>query len=204
MKLICIYANYAAYNNNALRPLYNKDAPIVYAMADTALLTGGKPFFVPDCAAPCTCGAQLAVRISRLGRFISPRFARRYYDAFTVCATFTAENLFARCVSEGLPWEISKGFDGAACVGRPVLLEDRSADAIGFRLDIDGREVQRGNTADLLRNVDTCIAYVSRFYTLRQGDLLFTGTPLPDVVVEPGCHVDGYADGQHLLSFNIR
>ena len=82
MKLICIYANYAAYNNNALRPLYNKDAPIVYAMADTALLTGGKPFFVPDCAAPCTCGAQLAVRISRLGRFISPRFARRYYDAF--------------------------------------------------------------------------------------------------------------------------
>lgn len=204
MKLICIYANYAAYNNNALRPLYNKDAPIVYAMADTALLTGGKPFFVPDCAAPCTCGAQLAVRISRLGRFISPRFARRYYDAFTVCATFTAENLFARCVSEGLPWEVSKGFDGAACVGRPVLLEDRSADAIGFRLDIDGREVQRGNTANLLRNVDTCIAYVSRFYTLRQGDLLFTGTPLPDVVVEPGCHVDGYADGQHLLSFNIR
>lgn len=204
MKLIGIYANHAAYNNHAPSPLYNKSAPIVYAMADTALLTGGRPFFVPDYARPCVCCAELAVRICRLGRYIAPRFAHRYYDAFTVAAHFAAANLLAEARREGLPWDLALGFDGAASVGEMVPLDGADAAAIPFSLSVDGQEMQRGTTADLLRSIDECIAYVSRFYTLRQGDLLFTGAAAPAFTVAADCHVDGTAGGRHVLSFNVR
>lgn len=204
MKLIAVYDNYATYNNCKDAALDKKGAPVIYSIADTALLKDGKPFFVPDFATPCTCEAHLVVRISRLGRSVSPRFARRYYDAATVGVSFTARNLFDESRNKGLPWELSCGFDGAAPVGEMVELDERGIDPLTFRIELDGKEMQRGHAADMLHSVDECLAYVSRFYMIRQGDLLFTGSPLPPFAVEPGHRVTGFLGERQVLGFNIR
>ncbi len=204
MKIIAIANNYTSYNNMPGTPFSNTDEPVVYSHADSALLKDGKPFFVPDFADDCRCQAELVVRICRLGKTIPERFASRYYDALTVGIAFTAGALLERCRREGLPWELATGFDGAAAVGRFVPVgECHPADA-RFRLEVDGREVQAGQSGDMLRSVDRLVAHVSRYYTLRQGDLLFTGTPLPSVPAQIGTRLEGYLDGAKVITIKVK
>ncbi|MDR0962684.1 MAG: fumarylacetoacetate hydrolase family protein [Mediterranea sp.] len=202
MKIIAVGMNYATHNQEMKHTEANAD-PVIFLKPDSALLTGGKPFFVPDFLGAIHYETEVVVRISRLGRHIAPRFAHRYYDAVTVGIDFTARELQSRLRAEGKPWELSKGFDGSAAIGTFVPLAEAGGDvqALDFHLDIDGREVQHGNSADMLFTVDRIIAYVSRFMTLKMGDLLFTGTPAGVGAVAPEQHLQGYLGETKVLDF---
>lgn len=205
MKIIAVGMNYGAHCRefHGAEPLPAE--PVIFLKPDSALLRNGNPFFIPDFSEQVDYEAELVVRINRLGKSIASRFARRYYDALTVGIDFTARDLQRRFCAEGKPWELCKGFDGSAAIGEFVPA-DRYVDVqrLTFRLDIDEKTVQRGRTAEMLFRVDDIIAYVSRFYTLKTGDLLFTGTPAGVGSVAVGQHLQGYLEDEKLLDFYIR
>jgi len=197
--------NYVEHNKELHESLLKTDAPVVFTKADSALLSDGKPFFIPDFTQRCDHECELVVRISRLGRSIPQRFAHRYYDAVTVGVDFTARDLQQLLRQRGLPWDICKGFDGSAAVGRFVpLSEVGDIQDLTFSLCRNGQEVQRGHTADMNYGVDELVSYISLFFTLKTGDLIFTGTPSGVGPVSIDDHIDGYLQGQHLLSFNVK
>lgn len=205
MKIIAVGMNYALHNRE-LGHVQKNAEPVIFLKPDSALLKDGKPFFLPDFSKEMHYEAEVVVRICRLGKNIAPRFAHRYYDAATVGIDFTARDLQRAFREAGNPWELSKGFDNSAAVGTFVPLEQLGKDIrqLDFRLDIDGRTMQQGCTADMLFGVDEVIAYVSRFMTLKMGDLLFTGTPAGVGPVSIGQHLQGYLEGQKVLDFYIR
>lgn len=205
MKIFAVGWNYLNHNKEMNRALLPKE-PVLFMKPDTALLKDGRPFFLPPFSERIEYETELVVRISRLGKNIAPRFAHRYYDAVTVGIDFTARDLQARLRAEGSPWEISKGFDGSAVVGDFVPVDEAVGNLqdLHFSLRIDGKEVQKGHTADMIFPVDEMIAYISRFYTLRMGDLLFTGTPEGVGPVAIGNHLQGYLGERQLLDFHVR
>lgn len=205
MKIIAVGMNYARHNREMGHEEVGTE-PVIFLKPDSALLKDGKPFFLPDFSNDVQYEAEVVVRISRLGKHIAPRFAHRYYDAVTVGIDFTARDLQRRFRAEGLPWELSKGFDNSAAIGRFVPLEQAGGDVqqLDFHLDIDGHEVQRGCTADMLFRVDDILAYVSRFMTLKMGDLLFTGTPAGVGPVSVGQRLQGYLGEEEVLDFYVR
>ena len=179
--------------------------PVIFMKPDSALLKDSKPFFIPDFCQQVDYETELVVRINRLGKNISERFAHRYYDAVTVGIDFTARDLQRKFRAEGKPWELCKGFDNSAAIGDWVPVE-KFADIqhINFHLDIDGKTVQQGNTQDMLFKVDQIIAYVSQFCTLKIGDMLFTGTPVGVGPVQIDNHLEGYLENEKVLDFYVR
>ena len=206
MKIIAVAGNYANSGMSAEEKNRRHSEPTVFLKPDSALLKDGRPFFVPDFSADVRYEAELVVRISRLGKCVDRQFAHRYYDAVTVGIDFTADDLQKQYISRGLPWELSKGFDESAAIGTfiPLAQIEHGIQNIGFSLDVDGTETQAGNTADMLCSVDSTLAYVSRFMTLKIGDLLFTGAPVGSAPVRVGQHLDGYIESTKVLDFNIR
>lgn len=204
MKIIAVGMNYALHNEE-LGQAKTASEPVIFMKPDSAILKDGKPFFIPDFSNEIHYETELVVRINRLGKNIAPRFAHRYYDAVTVGIDFTAPDLQRKFREEGHPWELCKGFDSSAAIGAFVPV-DRFKDIqqLNFSLQIDGKEVQAGCTADMLFKVDDIIAYVSQFVTLKIGDLLFTGTPAGVGPVHIGQHLQGYLEGEKLLDFHIR
>lgn len=205
MKIIAVGMNYAQHNRELGHTQENRE-PVIFMKPDSAILKDGKPFFVPDFSHEVHYETEVVVRICRLGKNIAPRFVHRYYDAVTVGIDFTARDLQRKFREAGNPWELCKGFDNSAAIGTFISLEQAGGDLqnLDFHLDIDGCEVQRGNTADMLFKIDDIIAYVSRFMTLKIGDLLFTGTPAGVGPVSVGQHLQGYLGGEKLLDFHIR
>ena len=204
MKIIAVGMNYAQHNKELGHTVANKE-PVIFMKPDSALLKDGKPFFIPDFSEEIHYETELVVRICRLGKNIAPRFAYRYYDAVTVGIDFTARDLQRKFREVGNPWELCKGFDNSAAIGAFVpLKEGDNLQQMDFHLTIDNKEVQRGNTANMLFEVDDIIAYVSRFMTLKIGDLLFTGTPAGVGPVSVGQHLQGYLQDEKLLDFYIR
>jgi 2-keto-4-pentenoate hydratase/2-oxohepta-3-ene-1,7-dioic acid hydratase in catechol pathway len=215
MKLIVLYNNYPA---TAL----NKEPLDVYTLPDTALLKDEKPLFIPDFADLCTVQTHLVVRICRLGRSISERFAHRYYDAITVGATFTAENLRQELAAAHRPWDLAVGFDGAAAVGRMIPLYENHppqtndseagvnqhfmplSNDITFSLQNNGTTIHAATSGMMLNHIDKVIAKISKHYTLRQGDLIFTGTPSPAQQVNINDRITGYIGENNVLRFNIK
>ncbi|MGN0047825.1 MAG: fumarylacetoacetate hydrolase family protein [Bacteroides sp.] len=205
MKIIAVGMNYAQHNRELGHTEVNTE-PVIFLKPDSALLKDGKPFFLPDFSQDIQYETEVVVRICRLGKCIAPRFAHRYYDAVTVGIDFTARDLQNDFRYLGHPWELSKGFDGSAVIGNFLPLEQLGGDVqqLDFHLDIDGREVQHGKTADMLFRVDDIIAYVSRFMTLKMGDLLFTGTPVGVGPVKIGERLQGYLADNKVLDFYVR
>ena len=199
MKIIAIGMNYPLHCKelHADEPLPQE--PVIFMKPDSALLKDSKPFFIPDFCQQVDYETELVVRINRLGKNISERFAHRYYDAVTVGIDFTARDLQRK------PWELCKGFDNSAAIGDWVPVE-KFADIqhINFHLDIDGKTVQQGNTQDMLFKVDQIIAYVSQFCTLKIGDMLFTGTPVGVGPVQIDNHLEGYLENEKVLDFYVR
>ena len=148
--------------------------------------------------------AEIVVRISQLGRSIPERFAHRYYDAITVGIDFTARDMQRKAIAEGAPWALSKGFDCSAVLGEFRPIENYNIKNIDFSLTINDETVQSANTAQLLFSVDEIIAYVSRFCTLKTGDLIFTGTPAGVAPVKVGDHLRGYIGQEKVLEFRVR
>ncbi len=205
MKIIAVGMNYASHNKELLGTLYKRSSPVIFSKADSALLTRGRPFFIPSFTERCDYETELVVHVCRLGRSIARRWAHRYYDQVTVGIDFTARDLQSQLRNEGLPWEISKGFDGSAAIGKMVPLKQLGdIQDLHFRLEINGQTVQQGHTADMLFTVDEIVSYVSQFFTLKMGDLIFTGTPEGIGAVHENDHLVGYLEGQKVLEFNVK
>ena len=205
MKIIAVGMNYAAHNKELHHTLVLTE-PTIFMKADSALLKDGKPFFIPDFTQELHYETEIVVKIDRLGKNIAERFAHRYYHEVTVGIDFTARDLQRQLREKGLPWELSKAFDNSAVVGEFVPLEQIGGDIqqIPFHLDINGKTVQQGHTQDMLFTVDQIVAYVSRFFTLKIGDLIYTGTPVGVGPVQIDDHLQGYIGEQKLLDFYVR
>ena len=205
MKIFAVGMNYAEHNKELHGTLLKTEAPVIFTKADSALLKDRKPFFVPDFSERVDYETEVVVRICRLGKCIPERFAHRYYDAMTVGIDFTARDLQQQLRAKGLPWEISKGFDGSAAIGQWVEKERLpDVQALHFHLNINGQTVQEGCTSDMLYKVDELISYISRFFTLKTGDLLFTGTPAGVGPVSIGDHLEGWIEERKVLELNCR
>lgn len=196
--------NYAAHNKE-LHHTLELTEPTIFMKSDSSLLKDGKPFFIPDFSSEIHYETELVVKIDRLGKNIAERFAHRYYSEVTVGIDFTARDLQRRLREQSLPWEISKAFDNSAVIGTFIPLEKAgNVNQLSFHLDMNGKTVQQGNTADMLFSVDQIIAYVSRFFTLKIGDLIYTGTPVGVGPVSIGDHLEGYLGERKLLDFHVR
>lgn len=218
MKIFCIDDNYGLHNNLRNDALNNggengagggsktaerlaADSPVVFLRPDTTLVKSGKPFFAPDDLGRIAGGAELVVRINRLGKSIPVRFASRYWDAVTVGIGFRAIDLEGELRRRGMPWELSTSFDGAAVVGDFVPKEQLpEVGRMSFHLDVNGETVQTGNVLDMRTSIDEAISFVSRWMTVRTGDLLFTGCPaeLRDVKVEDT--MEGFVGERRVLA----
>lgn len=204
MKIFGIGMNYSEHNKELRDTLLYKE-PVVFTKADSALLTGGKPFFIPNYTQQCEYETELVVRINHLGRSIPERFAHRYYDEVSVGIDFTARDLQRELRSAGLPWELCKGFDGSAVVGTWVPLSQvGEVQDLHFHLDVNGHTVQRGYTGDMLHGVDKVISFISRYFTIKTGDIIFTGTPAGVGQVHIDDYLQGYLEGRLLLDFHAR
>ncbi|MBQ9667298.1 MAG: fumarylacetoacetate hydrolase family protein [Prevotella sp.] len=202
MKIFGVGMNYASHNEEMKRMDFHTEEPVIFTKADSALLNQGKPFFVPDWSERVDYEGELVVRICRLGKGIPAKFAHRYYDAVTVGIDFTARDLQLRAKQQGLPWTISKGFDGSAVIGEWVdKTELPDVGQLRFRLDLNGQTVQQGSAADMIWSVDELISYISRFFTLRTGDLLYTGTPAGVGPVREGDRLRGWLEERPVLDF---
>ncbi len=202
MKIIGIGMNYAEHNKelNAATPMQ----PVVFMKPDSALLRENKPFFLPDFSSEIHYEVEVVLKINRLGKNIAPQFASRYYDEFALGVDFTARDLQSDFRAKGLPWELAKGFDNSAVVSPFLPMKDCEKNNISFRLDVNSKTVQAGNTANMIYSFDEIIAYVSRFFTLKIGDLIFTGTPAGVGKVAINDVLEGYVENKKMFSFKIK
>lgn len=204
MKILAVGMNYAEHNkelNNSFLPT----EPVIFSKPESSLNRDGKPFFIPDFAERFDYETEIVVRINKLGKNIGERFAYRYYDELTVGIDFTARDLQEKLKGNGLPWDICKGFDGAAAIGEFVNKSELpDIQNLNFRLDVDGRTVQKGWTGDMIFTVDKIISYVSKFFTLKTGDLIFTGTPVGVGPVSENQLLEGFVDDRKLLELKVK
>ncbi|MEG1587661.1 MAG: fumarylacetoacetate hydrolase family protein [Bacteroidales bacterium] len=205
MKIICVGWNYPLHNKEMDNSLIAKE-PTLFLKPDTAILKDGKPFFLPDFAQRFEYEGEIVVRINRLGKNISEKFAPRYYNEVTLGIDFTARDLQAKLREAGEPWEIAKGFDNSAVVGEFIPLEEltQPAEALDFHLDLNNQTVQTGNTAEMIHSINQIIAYASKFYTLKIGDLIYTGTPAGVGPVKINDHLQGFIGDKKVLDFYVR
>jgi len=203
MKIICIGMNYRRHAIEMGRPFPGE--PVVFMKPDSSILKKNKPFFLPDFSSEIHYEVEVVVKISKLGKTISPEFAPRYYDELTAGIDITARDIQTRLSKSMLPWEISKGFDGAAPLGRFIPVSSAGDPGnLDFRLEINGKIVQQSNTSDMIFSVNEIISYVSRFFTLKTGDLIFTGTPSGVGPLRRNDHLVAYIKELPLLDFFIK
>jgi 2-keto-4-pentenoate hydratase/2-oxohepta-3-ene-1,7-dioic acid hydratase in catechol pathway len=204
MKIFAIGLNYDSHNKEMKRTFESKE-PVLFMKPDTALLKDGKPFMLPDFSNEIHYETELVVKINRLGKNIAERFAHRYYDEITVGIDFTARDIQRKQKELGLPWEIAKSFDNSAAIGKFISKSEvDDIQNINFHLDINQNRVQQGNTKDMIYSVDRIISYISRFFTLKIGDLIFTGTPSGIGPVSINDHLQGYIEERKLLDFRVK
>ncbi len=205
MKIFAVGMNYVGYNKSLSEPLLKQDDPVIFTKADSSLLKDRKPFFIPDELGTIEYEAEIVVRVCRLGKSISERFASRYYDAVTVGVDFTARDLLKKLRQQGLPWDMSKSFDSAAVIGEWVP-KDKFLDVqrLRFHLDVNGETKQEGCTSDMIYKVDEIISYVSRFFTLKTGDLIYTGCPVSGTPVHINDRLEGYIEERKVLDLHCK
>lgn len=218
MKIICIGQNYLEHIKelNSAIP----EEPVFFLKPDTSLLIDNKPFYIPDFSNEIHHEVEIVLKICRLGKNIDEKFAHKYYNELTVGIDFTARDIQKQQKAKGLPWEKAKGFDNSAPVGKfvaypnpskgreldtqPSPLRGDKRGALNFHLDINGKTVQKGNTGDLLFSFDKIISFISRFITLKIGDLIFTGTPVGVGPVKIGDKLEAFLEGEKLLAFEVK
>lgn len=203
MKIICIGRNYTDH----IKELDNEKPkdPVVFHKPDTALLLKGQPFFIPQFSEDVHYEVEVLVKINRIGKHIQPQFAPKYYDEIGLGIDFTARDLQAQLKVKGLPWEKAKGFDGSAVIGQWINKNELPpVDQLQFELIKNDTIVQQGNTALMLWKIDELIAYVSQFFTLKIGDVLFTGTPAGVGPVAINDRLIGKLESRELFSIKIK
>ncbi len=204
MKIIAVGKNYAEHALEFDGTVGKPAVPMIFMKPDSAIIKNGKHFYVPDFLGRVDYEAEIVVRINKLGKSIPARFAHRYYDAITVGIDFTARDMQRGLIERGEPWDLSKGFDGSAVLGEFYPVDNIDINNIDFSLTIDDDVVQQANTSQMYFSVDEIIAYVSRFCTLKTGDLIFTGTPAGAGEAKIGTHLKGYIGEKKVLDFHGR
>lgn len=207
MKIICVAQNYLQHTvEMGWKDVSINDDPVFFIKPDSALLLNNKPFFIPDFSNNIHYELEVVVKINRLGKNIAERFSRRYYDEITVGIDFTARDIQAELKKRGLPWGVSKGFDNSAVVGEFVSKEqfNKPIDDLHFDLRMNDKVVQQASTSEMIHSIDKIIASASRFFTLKIGDLIFTGTPAGVGKVEIDDHLEGYLEEKKLFDFYVR
>ena len=204
MKIIAVGKNYAEHAYEFDGTVDRPQVPLIFMKPDSAIIKNGKHFYVPDFLGRVDYEAEIVVRINKLGKSIPARFAHRYYDAITVGIDFTARDMQRGLIERGEPWDLSKGFDGSAVLGEFCPVDGYDINNIDFSLAIDDNVVQQANTSQMYFSVDEIIAYVSRFCTLKTGDLIFTGTPAGAGEAKIGTHLKGYIGENKVLDFHVR
>ncbi|GGF29163.1 fumarylacetoacetate hydrolase family protein [Echinicola rosea] len=203
MKIIAIGRNYAKH----IEELENErpDNPVVFLKPDTALIKNNLPFYLPEFSNDVHHEVELVLKINKEGKFIKKEFAHRYFGEIGIGIDFTARDIQQQCKEKGLPWEISKAFNGSAPIGNFLPVSDFKDFAdINFHLDINGELKQKGNTSMMLFDFGVIIEYVSQFFTLKKGDLIFTGTPAGVGKVNTGDRLEAYIEDQKLMDFEIK
>lgn len=203
MKLICIGRNYTDH----IEELENEKPtdPVVFLKPDTAILLKKQPFFIPDFSNDIHHEVEILVKIKKVGKYIDRKFAHKYYDEISLGIDFTARDLQSKLKSKGLPWEKAKAFDGAAVIGKWTSKElYNDVNNIDFWLEKNNEIVQVGNTKFMLWKIDELIEYVSKYFTLKIGDIIFTGTPAGVGAVKPDDILDGYINNEQLFSIKIK
>ena len=203
MKIICIGRNYAEHAkelNNAV-----PTEPVIFLKPDSAILQTNKPFYIPKFSNNVHHELELVVKINKVGKHIKKEFAHKYYDQITVGIDFTARDLQTQLKEKGLPWEKAKGFDFSAPVGKFIPISSlKNPQNISFHLTKNGEIVQQGVSSDMIFEIDTLIEQVSKYFTLKIGDLIYTGTPSGVAQVNIGDTLEAYLEGQKLLSIPVK
>lgn len=203
MKIICIGRNYADH----ISELQNErpDAPVIFMKPDTAVVQKQFPFVIPEFSNDVHHEVEVLVKIKKVGKYINAKFAHKYYDEIGLGIDFTARDLQSELKAKGLPWEKAKAFDGSAVIGDFVdKSEFTSLDNINFELTSNGTVVQQGNTSQMLWKVDELIAYISQYFTLRTGDIIFTGTPKGVAKVNTDDVLEGYLEGKKMFRIQVK
>ena len=203
MKLICIGRNYTDH----IKELENERPtdPVVFLKPDTAILLKKQPFFIPDFSDDVHHEVEILVKIKKVGKHIDKKFAKNYYDEIGLGIDFTARDLQAQLKAKGLPWEKAKGFDGAAVIGDWLpKSEFTDVNKIGFSLERNGTIVQQGNTSLMLWKIDEIIEYVSKYFTLKIGDIIFTGTPSGVGKVNINDSLTGFIENKQMFSIRVK
>lgn len=202
MKILAVGWNYLDHNKELNQGNLPKQ-PVIFMKPETSLLRDNKPFFLPDFSSQIDYETEIVLRISKMGKNISEKFADRYYDAIGLGIDFTARDLQNEFKANGTPWELCKAFDNSAPISQFLPKEDFNLSNLNFSLNINGETVQKGNTKDMIFSLEKIISFVSRFFTLKTGDLIFTGTPVGVGPVKIGDHLEGFIEDQKLLDFSI-
>ena len=203
MKIICVGRNYVEH----IQELNNEqpDDPVIFMKPETALPLKNEPFFYPDFSSDVHYEVEILVKINRVGKNIDEKFAHKYYDEIGVGVDFTARDIQSKLKAKGLPWELAKGFNGSAPISNFVPKTDfPDLQNLNFRLDVNGETRQRGNTSLMLFKIDYLISFVSRYFLLQQGDILFTGTPKGVGPVQVGDQLTAFIDDNPMLTFDVK
>lgn len=203
MKVIAIGRNYSEHAKELNNPVPEK--PVIFLKPDTAVLKDNRDFYYPGFSTDIHHEIEIVLRVCKEGKHVAPKFAPKYYDSIGLGIDFTARDIQQEHKAKGLPWELAKAFDASAPVSE-LIPKERFPDLgnLSFHLDIDGKTRQSGNTKDLLFSFEDIIVFVSRYITLRKGDLIFTGTPAGVGPVAIGDHLEGFLNGEKLLDFKVR
>jgi len=203
MKIICVGRNYGDH----IKELANTapTEPVLFLKPDTAVLLKKQPFFIPEFSNDVHHEVELLVKINKIGKHIDQKFAFKYYDEIGLGIDFTARDLQTELKSKGLPWEKAKAFDGAAVVGKFIDKNELgNLDNINFRLEVNGDVVQKGNSNQMIWKIDALIAYISQYFTLKIGDIIFTGTPAGVARVNPEDTLVGFIEDKQLFSVKVK
>ena len=203
MKYICIGRNYADHAKELGNQL--PEEPVIFLKPDTATIKKGQDFYLPDQFKEVHHELELVVRISRMGKHIEEKFAHKYYDQIGLGLDFTARDKQSELKSKGLPWELAKGFDGSAFVSDWLdKSEFSNLQDLDLELQVNEESRQRGNTKDMLFTIDAMIAFVSRYFTLKVGDVLFTGTPSGVGPVQKGDILSGFLQKRNIFTLRVK
>ena len=203
MKIIAIGRNYAEH----IKELNNErpDEPVIFTKPETAILKDGEAFYYPNFSQDVHHEVEIIVKISKMGKNIEEKFAHKYYDEIGIGIDFTARDIQSKLKAKGLPWDLAKGFNGSAPISEFVP-KSKFTDLtnLNFHLDVNGSLRQEGNTSMMLYPIDTIIAFISRYFTLKTGDIIFTGTPAGVASVKVGDTLTCFIEGEKMLEFEVK
>jgi 2-keto-4-pentenoate hydratase/2-oxohepta-3-ene-1,7-dioic acid hydratase in catechol pathway len=202
MKILCVGRNYSEHAKELGNAV--PENPVIFSKPDTALIKNNEPFYHPDFSQDIHHEVELVIKISKMGKKIQPKFARNYFTEIGLGIDFTARDVQSKLKEKGLPWELAKAFDGSAPIGEFINIEGKDLSNINFSLTKNGEMVQQGNTAQMIFPFEEIVSFVSEYFTLKVGDLIYTGTPAGVSKINIGDKLEGFIENQLMLTCEVK